>query len=138
MEIGFWDAVFSQYWSMWKPLKRSKMAKNYLKLLKNIKILKFRLYEQYAIVFRLHNEEKKRKRKKISFKNHFKKLVIFWVVFIFAQKRPKNWNLGLKQWKPSNNLFFQTFDIDMPEYGNIIFLFCTVFEFTNMPIIRIN
>ena len=37
------------------------MAKNYLKLLKNIKILKFRLYEQYAIVCMLHNEERKKK-----------------------------------------------------------------------------
>ena len=37
------------------------MAKNNLKLFKILKILKFRVYEQYTIVFKLHNEEKKEK-----------------------------------------------------------------------------
>ena len=36
------------------------MEEKKFKLLKNVKILKFRLYEQYAIVFRLHNEDKRR------------------------------------------------------------------------------
>ena len=34
--------------------------KSFETLKKNIKILKFRLYEPYAIVFKLHNGEKKK------------------------------------------------------------------------------